>query len=103
MVLICIIDFNFNYLDQNIEISFLNIYNIKKISTFTESLVAGIVIALIGLIVTYISMYISSKEKTVNFQHWAAVALSYFITGFIYQYFIGCTNIKMYINLTGLQ
>jgi high-affinity Fe2+/Pb2+ permease len=49
---------------------------------FVEALIAGIMVAIVGLIVSYIIMRYTSKEEASNFSHWGSIILSFFITGF---------------------
>ena len=48
---------------------------------YAEVFVVGLAVMVVGLVVTHILMRYVEPKKEPNFNHWGAVALSYFITG----------------------
>lgn len=46
-----------------------------------ETMIVGLAVALIGLVISYIFMYIENPESVKNFQHWKSVIGSQFVTG----------------------
>ncbi len=48
-----------------------------------EALVVGLMVTLIGLVISYISMYVKSPEKTKDFEHWKSIFGSFFISGLL--------------------
>lgn len=49
-----------------------------------ELFVVGIITMIIGLIISYIIMYMNDKESLNKFDHWLSIASSFFITGVLF-------------------
>jgi len=48
-----------------------------------EALFVGVVTVIVGLVVSYCTMYLVNPESVKNFDHWWSIVASYFITGFL--------------------
>ncbi len=48
-----------------------------------ESLFISLILTVIGLVLSYIIMYIKSPEKTKEFKYWPSVAISFGLAGII--------------------
>lgn len=48
-----------------------------------ELIVIALMVMIIGLIISYIFMYLQSPQETLNFQYWWVIALSFALTGII--------------------
>lgn len=45
--------------------------------------VVGIMVMIIGIIISYICMYFKSPEKLKNFEHWWSIAFSFAVAGML--------------------
>ncbi len=59
-----------------------------------EALVVGLMVTLIGLVISYISMYVKSPEKTKDFEHWWSVAVSFWISGMLVHFICEFTGMN---------
>ncbi len=49
----------------------------------SEAFFVGLLVSIIGLIISYIIMYYQSPEKTKDFEHWKSIFGSFFISGLL--------------------
>lgn len=48
-----------------------------------EALFLGLITVVVGLLISYCTMYVVNPETVKDFDHWKSVIISFFITGFL--------------------
>lgn len=72
------------------------------IKLLIEAIVVGILLAVIGFVISLIIMYITSKDFSLKkYKFWKSVVLSYFLTGFIGHYIFEYTKLNKYYCIHG--
>ena len=67
-----------------------------------EIFFVGIMTMVLGLIISYISMYVKSPEKTREFEHWWSVAISFALTGMLVHIICEVSGINKYYCQNGV-
>lgn len=67
-----------------------------------EILFVGMLTMIIGLIISYITMYIGSPIQTKQFDHWGSVAFSFVVTGMLIHIICEYTGINKYYCVHGV-
>lgn len=69
------------------------------IQLIAEILSVGVILTIVGTIISFIIMYYKSPSETLKFKHWQSVMLGYFVSGMLVHIICEYSGInKLYCN-----